>query len=96
MDIRILPKDIQDYIYSFNVEHRPNMKLVLNELLETYTEIIYKCSNCGEHLCEINELLSSCIYSYKLYFCRDWCQINYMTDAYKQIRNSSKKLNTNM
>jgi hypothetical protein len=90
MDIRILPKDIQDYIYGFNVEHRPKMKVVLSELIETYTEIIYKCSNCGDHLCEINESLSTCIYSYKLYFCSYWCQIDCVTNAYKQIRNSSK------
>ena len=40
-----LPRVIEDMIYEFNVEHRPNLKNVLNELTENepYTLI---CEGC--------------------------------------------------
>jgi hypothetical protein len=51
MNLRLLPKELQDLIGEFNVEHRSLMRLVTNELLEKHNERImrdYFCRNCGD------------------------------------------------
>lgn len=47
--IQLLPKEIQDLIYMFNVEHRYKMKQVFNYI----HNIIYKCWVCDVYLIDI-------------------------------------------
>ena len=50
MNVRFFPQVIQDLISEFNVEHRPNMRIVMNELLHKHRERIddsHYCANCG-------------------------------------------------
>ena len=47
--IKLLPQELQNLISEYNVEHRPNMKLVFNELL--------KCVICGDINPEYTERL---------------------------------------
>jgi hypothetical protein len=78
MKLQLLPKEVQDLIGEFNVEHRPNMRLVLDEFLvkQKDFENRYICQNCGEHLDEINENYSTYIYSHKYNHCSGWCLNN--------------------
>jgi hypothetical protein len=47
MDFLLLPKEIQNLIDEFNVEHRPKMREVLDELLYYYKE--FECYNCNNY-----------------------------------------------
>jgi hypothetical protein len=47
--IQLLPKEIRDLIYMFNVEHRHKMKKVFNYI----HGIIYKCWVCDIYLIDI-------------------------------------------
>ena len=79
MELQLLPKEVQDLIGEFNVEHRPNMRLVLDEFLvkQKDFENRYICPYCGKHLDEIDEKYSTYIYSQKYNYCSGWCMTNY-------------------
>jgi hypothetical protein len=78
MKLQLLPKEVQDLIGEFNVEHRPNMRLVLDEFLvkQKDFENRYICPYCGKHLDEIDEKYSTYIYSQKYNYCSGWCMNN--------------------
>jgi hypothetical protein len=74
MNLLLLPKQLQDLISEFNVEHRPLMRVVMNELLIKYEERIENdqyCDNCGNGA---EEQYSIYIYWHKYNFCGGWCQ----------------------
>ena len=75
MDLLLLPKQLQDLISEFNVEHRPLMRVVMNELLIKYEERIendkYCDNNCGN---DAEEQYSTYIYWHKYNFCGEWCR----------------------
>jgi hypothetical protein len=53
MNLHLLPKDIQNLIGEFNVEHRPKMRIIMDELLIKQEEFIYRyyiCHECGLRL----------------------------------------------
>jgi hypothetical protein len=74
MDLLLLPKQLQDLISEFNVEHRPLLRVVLNELLIKYEERIendkYCDNNCGNYA---EEQYSNYIFWHKYNFCGEWC-----------------------
>jgi len=58
----LLPKVVKDVVYEFNIEHRSQMKEVLNQLI-TY---IF-CKNCNGLICpsilnKVNCCSSECLY----------------------------------
>ena len=75
MNLLLLPKQLQDLISEFNVEHRPLMQGVMNELLIKYEEKIendkYCDNNCGNYA---EEQYSTYIYWHKYNFCGNWCR----------------------
>jgi hypothetical protein len=51
MNLLLLPKELQVLISEFNVQHRPVMRLVMNELLVKYKERTNNdkyCLGCGD------------------------------------------------
>ena len=74
MKLVLLPKHIQDLISEFNVEHRPLMRVVMNELIikcnHRFENDKY-CVNCGN---DAEEEYSTYIYWHKYNFCGGWCQ----------------------
>ena len=72
MNLLLLPKELKDLINEFNVEHRPKMKVVLNELLVKHNELTQNvCSNCG---CHANKKYLTYIFWRKYKFCSEWCR----------------------
>jgi len=75
MKLLLLPRELQNLIGEFNVEHRPQMQLVINELLEKHNNRIiteYFCRNCGD--ANINTNYTSYIFWCKYIFCGLFCQ----------------------
>ena len=64
----ILPKVIQDIVFEFNIEHRDQMKTVLNQLIS----YIF-CINC-------NQLISPSILN-RINCCSSECLYNLMNDT---------------
>lgn len=83
MNLQLLPREIQNLINEFNVQHRPQMKQVLEELLETqpviYSDEPPTCSHCGA---DAVAELSTHIMSHRFDFCSFWCR----NDAEKFMR----------
>jgi len=74
MNLHLLPKQLQDLISEFNVEHRPLMRVVMNQLLIKCEERIENdkyCVNCNN---DAEEQYSTYIYWHKYNFCGGWCQ----------------------
>ena len=74
MDIKELPKELQDYIGEFNWEHRVYMKEVLNQL-KSHHEFKYKCDNWDcESKCYDNEFIRKSILFQEHRFCCEECE----------------------
>ena len=75
MNLLLLPKQLQDLVSEFNVEHRPLMRVVMNELLIKCEERVwndkYCDNNCGNYA---KEQYSTYIYWHKYNFCGGWCR----------------------
>ena len=74
MDLSLLPKEIQILISEFNIEHRPNMKIVMNELCKKTKKQKYInniCRNCGDEL--YSERKETYIFWKKYIFCSTYC-----------------------
>lgn len=87
MNLLLLPKEIEDLINEFNIEHRPQMKLIMNQLLFRHKKrmcIDELCINCGNYK---DEQYTTYIICRKYTFCGEWCKYNVETD----IRKSYKK-----
>ena len=75
MNVLLLPKELQNLIGEFNVEHRPNMQLIMNELLEKHNSRIITecfCRNCGD--ANRNTNYTTYIFWCKYIFCGLFCQ----------------------
>jgi hypothetical protein len=75
MNLCLLPKELQDLIGEFNVEHRQLMRLTTNELLEKHKRRIITdsfCRNCGDD--NRNTNYTRYIYWCKYVFCDLFCQ----------------------
>jgi hypothetical protein len=86
MDLLLLPNDIQKLIGEFNVEHRPIMRVVMNELIIKYEERIENdqyCVNCGN---DAEEQYSTYIYWHKYNFCGGWCSYDTEYHIRKTLR----------
>ena len=83
--IKLLPKVLQDYISEYNVEHRKQMKKVIEELFS----IIYpNCIYCNLHFeknifWSIDYFINS-KYNLKYYWCNNNCFDNFKN---KEIKN---------
>lgn len=87
MNILLLPKQLQDLISEFNVDHRPLMRIVMNELIIKYRDCIENdkyCVNCGSYA---EEQYSNYIFWHKYNFCGEWCSY----DTEHQIRKISRR-----
>jgi hypothetical protein len=87
MKILLLPKELQDVISEFNVEHRPLMRRVMHELLVKYEERIENdnyCVNCNS---VAEEQYSRYIFGDKYTFCGEWCSY----DTEYQIRKTMRR-----
>ena len=75
MNLLLLPKELQDLIGEFNVEHRTQMRLVTNELFEKHNHRIITelfCRNCGD--ANTNTNYTTYIFWCKYIFCGLFCQ----------------------
>jgi hypothetical protein len=85
-----LPKELQNLIYEFNVEHRPKMREVMNEYAKKQKKFInryYRCQNCHNRLSSINKEFSTNIYWNKYNFCSELC----LMDGEYEIRKCYKR-----
>ena len=86
MNLLLLPKQLQDLISEFNVEHRPLMQVVMNELLIKCEERIENdkyCVNCGN---DAEEQYSKYIFWHKYIFCGGWCSYDTEYHIRKTLR----------
>jgi len=86
MNLPLLPQQLQDLINEFNVEHRPLMRVVMNELLIKYEERNEKdqyCVNCGNGA---EEQYSKYIFWHKYTFCGGWCSYDTEYHIRKTLR----------
>jgi len=75
MNLLLLPKELQILIGEFNVEHRPQMQLIMNELIEQHNNRIITecfCRNCGDANRNTNN--TRYIFWCKYIFCGLFCQ----------------------
>jgi hypothetical protein len=80
-------------IAEFNVEHRPKMRVMLNELIEKHNNDIIMnslCVNCGD--CS-DDNYTTYLFWNKYTFCGEWCQYDGITDMRKNYKNSFRRLN---
>ena len=92
MNLLLLPKQLQDLISEFIVEHRPLMRLVTNELLIKYEDRIENdkyCVNCGNYA---KEQYSTYIFWNKYTFCGGWCSYWFSCDSEYHLRIIRKTL----
>ena len=96
MNLRLLPKELQVLISEFNVEHRPAMRVVMNELVincKKRNDENKHCMNCGDNAEE--EKYATYIFWHKYTFCGEWCRYNAEDDIRKSYRMSLRiKKNT--
>ena len=95
MNLLLLPKELEDLIGEFNVEHKPQMQVVMKQLLLHHKKraCIYElCANCGSYKVE---KYTTYIMWRKYTFCGELCQYDGETDIRKSYRMSFalRKLN---
>ena len=86
MNLLLLPKALQVLISEFNVEHRPLMQVVMDELNRYWIWRIEKdkyCVNCG---CDADEHYSNYILWHKYNFCGEWCSYDTEYHIRKTLR----------
>jgi hypothetical protein len=74
-----LPQEIQDHLYSYNPEHRQQMKLVCEEI-----ECVECANRCGAFM-SINDAYEGNIYD-DSYYCSKWCRMDNEMDISKTMR----------
>ena len=83
MNLLLLPENIQDLIGEFNMEHRLQIRLILNELLEKHNTRVREddfCLNCGDYS---DERYDTYICWHKYKFCGEWCRFELERDIRK-------------
>jgi hypothetical protein len=90
MNLLLLPKELQDLINEFNVEHRPLLRVVMNEFVVKYNHRIENdkyCVNCGN---DAEEQYSNYIFWRKYNFCGEWCSYDTEYHIRKPLRRRFK------
>jgi len=93
MNLHLLPKDLQILISEFNVEHRPIMRVVMNELNRYWMLRIEKekeCDVCGKNS---KEEYSKNILWRRYHFCGDYCMYEreyYLRKSYREYIKRTK------
>jgi len=84
INLLLLPKEIQDLIGEFNVDHRPNMRKVMTELLTNHNNKQPEslCRNCG--CMNATAEYTRYIYWEKYTFCSAQCQYELERDIRKK------------
>jgi hypothetical protein len=88
MNLLLLPRELQVLIGEFNVEHKPLMRVVMNDLLVKYKERTDNnqfCIGCGSYS---HERYSTYIFWCKYSFCGEWCRYDTEYDMRKSHRKS--------
>jgi hypothetical protein len=86
MNLLLLPTELRDLINEFNVEHRPIMRVVMNELLVKYKQRAENdkyCVGCGNYS---DERYSNYIFWCKYSFCGEWCRYDTESDIRKNYK----------
>jgi len=86
MNLLLLPEHLQNLIREFNVEHRPLMRLVMDELERYWILRIEEDKNCNHCFHEADEQYSTYIFWNKYNFCGEWCLLEFEYDARKSYR----------
>ena len=74
MNLLLLPKHLQDLISEFNVEHRPIMHVVMDELNRYWIWRNEKDKDCNNCLNYADPQYSKYILWKKYNFCGEWCR----------------------
>jgi hypothetical protein len=104
MNLLLLPKELQDLVGEFNVEHRPKMKLVTNELFKKHHgtkmcvvihELLENTELITDTLCfycgnYADEYYTKNILWCEYTFCGDRCQYEAEKDVRKNYTKSYK------
>lgn len=88
-----LPKVLQDLIYEYNVEHRPQMQLVCSELLNKHNNRIIRDETCRNCWGLTDPNYTKYILYKKYTFCSNWCQYDLESTIRKDWRRSLSNLN---
>jgi hypothetical protein len=95
MNLLLLPKELQDLINEFNIEHRPLMQVVMHELLMRVVlcELLIKyeeriendkyCVNCNDYA---EEQYTRYIFWDRYTFCGEWCSYDTEYDLRKSCK----------
>ena len=91
MNLLLLPKEIQILIGEYNIEHRPRMRRVMNELIDKHTERIeYKhvCVTCDN---SADEQYAKVIFWNTYSFCSEYCCYDWESDMRKSYNRSLRR-----
>ena len=91
MNLLLLPKHLQDLISMFNAEHRPLMRVLMDELNRYWiwrNEKDKDCNNCFNYA---DEEYSKYILWKKYNFCGEWCRHDLEDHIRKSYRDYQKR-----
>lgn len=91
MNLLLLPEHIQNLISEFNVEHRPQMRVIMNELLEKHNERVIEdefCISCGDPSDERYDIY---IFWHKYKFCGEFCRFDTEIDIRRSYRKQLRR-----
>ena len=91
MNLLLLPKQLQDLISEFNVEHRPMMRVVMNELNRYWIWRNEKDKDCVNCFNDADEQYSKYILWKKYNFCGEWCRHDLEYHIRKSYRHYQKR-----
>lgn len=86
MNLLLLPKHLQDLISEFNVQHRPLMQVVMDELIRYCIWRNEKDKDCNNCFNEAEEQYSKYILWKKYNFCGEWCRNDLEDHIRKTLR----------
>ena len=91
MNLLLLPEHIQNLIGEFNVLHRLQMRVIMNELLEKHNERVREdefCLICGD---PSDERYSRYIFWHKYKFCGEFCHFDTEIDIRRSYRKQMRR-----
>jgi hypothetical protein len=90
MNVLLFPKHVKDLISEFNVEHRPLMRLVIDELDRYWNWRNEKAKDCDNCFNYADDQYSIYILWKKYNFCGEWCRHDLEDHIRKSYRNYIK------
>ena len=92
MNLLLLPKHLQDLISEFNVEHRPLMRLVMDELERYWILRIEKDKDCNNCFYYADKQYSQYYILWSKYnFCGELCRYDFEYHMRKSYRDYQKR-----